>query len=82
MNTNTLAIEIMQSPDQAVDAGYVYRSPEYLPVNIDKTVVVRQGTVDGGATVDIIFKDAKGQKYVTMITANLLRSLVAVCGGN
>jgi hypothetical protein len=73
----SLQIAICESPEDATEKGYVYREPEYKLATLEKAVVVRNGTVEGNATVDLIFTDADGQKHVAMITHNLLKSIPA-----
>lgn len=45
---------------------------------IKEAVIVKNGTQGGNATIDLIFVDANGQKYVAMITANLLKQVVDI----
>jgi len=71
----TLEVHLCEDAHDATKRGFFYRPPIFLPIEIDKVVVVDKGTVDGNATVDLVMVDEKGQKYVCMVTANLLRSL-------
>lgn len=72
-----LDITICDSPEDATKKGYVYREPEYKLATLEKAVVVRNGTTEGNATVDLMFTDATGQKHIAMITHNLLKSIPA-----
>lgn len=69
------------SPDEAIQQGYVYRKDNgYNPIHIDQAVVVKGGMQSGAATVDFVLHDEAGQKYVVMITANLLKAILALGG--
>ena len=70
-----LAVTICDDPSDATEKGYFYRPPVYLPIRINKAVVVRKGTEGGKSTVDLIMEDEKGQKYVCMIPHALLNSI-------
>lgn len=72
---NHLSVALCVDAEDAVKQGYNYGQPEYQAIEIEKVVVVRSGTEEGNPTVDLILKDAKGQKYVVMITGNLLKSI-------
>lgn len=74
MGTNDLTIQLCQTVADAPK----YDKPEYLYATLKKAVVVREGTKQGNDTVDLIFIDEKGQKYVTMITAKLLKQLAGI----
>lgn len=70
-----LAVHVVDNAREATQAGHFYRPPVFQPVNIEKVVVVKQGTESGQPTVDLVLVDEKGQKYVVMVTASLLRSI-------
>ncbi len=70
-----LAVTIVEDASEAIKAGYLYRPPIHLPLNIEQVVVVKNGTQANKSTVDLILVDEKGQKYVTMVTGSLLRSI-------
>lgn len=72
-----IEITICDGVDEAIAKGYTYDPPNYTKVNIQKAIVVRRGTVDGNSTVDLIMQDDKGNKYVALITSNLLKSIPA-----
>lgn len=74
--TNTIAIHITADADEAIAAGHVYHDG-YKAVRLEHAVVVKNGTVSGNATVDLVFVDEQGNKYMTMITGNLLNSVTA-----
>lgn len=72
---NDLPIALCRDAADAIEKGYNYTRPEYLPARIVKAVVVQDGTESGRSTVDIIFEDEKGQKHVTMLTGRLVQIL-------
>lgn len=74
-DTNSLAVEIAETPDQAQK----YERPEYRYASLDKVVIVRNGTKNSNDTVDLIFTDPEtGQKYIAMVTARLLKQVTDV----
>jgi hypothetical protein len=68
LGTNDLNVVLYDTPLMAP----TYRKPEYKPANLTIAGVVGDGTVDGNPTVDLIFEDESGQKYVAMLTGNLI----------
>lgn len=70
----SLKISVFDYPGEAADAGYAYTAP-VKAATLQEAVIVRQGTKAGNPTVDLIFTDADGNKYVAMITGNLLKAL-------
>jgi carbamoylphosphate synthase large subunit len=76
MGTNDLKIDMFANPEEAPH----FTRPEYKAAEIDHCNVIRNGTVQGNTTVDIIFKDESGQKYVLMITGRLIGLLAAAAG--
>lgn len=48
-----LSIEVCQTAEEAIQKGFIYSLPEYRPINIQKVVVVRDGTNKGNPTVDL-----------------------------
>lgn len=70
-----LSITICEDAKDATRQGFFYREPVYKGVEIEKVVVVKNGTVQGNSTVDLILVDKTGQKYVVMLTGNLLKSI-------
>jgi hypothetical protein len=69
-----LEVVVCQNAEEATQKGYVYHDG-IKPVEIEKVVVVREGTQAGNATVDLILKDEQGNKFVVMVTGNLLKSI-------
>jgi len=72
---NHLSVHICEDANDASEKGHVYTQPQYQSVEIEKVVVVRQGTVEGNSTVDLVLHDGKGNKFVVMLTGNLLKSI-------
>lgn len=71
---NHLNIVVCKDAEEATEKGFHYRDP-VKAVEIEKVVVVQQGTVGGNSTVDIILRDKDGNQFVTMVTGNLLKSI-------
>lgn len=73
---NSLKVIICNDADDAVKNGHTYNRDEgYMPVEVEKVVVVRNGTVEGNSTVDLVLVDEKGNKFVVMVTGKLLKSI-------
>ena len=74
---NHLSIEVCADPANAIARGYDYKThqPQPKPIEVKKVVVVRNGTQAGNATVDFILEDETGQRFVFMVTGNLLKSI-------
>jgi len=72
-----LEIKIADSPDEAP----IYRAPEYKGAKLNNAVIVLNGTTDGNPTVDLIFTDENGQKYMIMTTAALIETLGSAIAG-
>jgi len=73
----SLKITICESVEDAVAQGFVYKEPDYLPIEIIDIVVVKNGTKAGNSTADFILKDSTGQKFCFMVTSRLLKSIPA-----
>lgn len=77
MGTNDIKLRMFNKPEEAP----VYSRPVYKGASLEEAIVVRNGTTGGKATVDLIFVDETGQKYVTMITESLLNAVRIAAGG-
>lgn len=75
MGTNSIALHIFNDPSEA--PNYNTDGKGTLSANLDAAIIVKNGTESGSATVDLQFTDKNGQRYVAMITANLLRMVLA-----
>lgn len=71
----SLKVAICKDADAAVRQGFLYRAPEYTGLKIEQVVVVREGTVEGNSSVDLVLVDEAGKKFVTMVTGRLLKSI-------
>ena len=72
---NHLDIHICKDAEEATQKGHIYSGGKVKAVEIDKVVVVRNGTQEGNSTVDLVLKDQQGNKYVVMMTGRLLKSI-------
>lgn len=71
-----LDVVICRDGNDAIAQGHVYSAENgFTAVEIEKAVVVQNGTERGNSTVDLIFRDQQGNKYVVMLTGNLLKSI-------
>lgn len=70
-----LKIKIFKDADEAIRAGYVYKAP-MKGVKVTEAVIIKNGTTTGNPTVDIIFEDNEGNRYVAMTTGALLKALL------
>ena len=74
---NKLTVAVFDSPTIANEMGYNaqenYKNTK--PIEIEQVVIVRNGTMMGHSTVDIILKDQEGNEFVVMVTGNLLKGL-------
>lgn len=75
--TNSLEIILADSPREAPN----YEEPDYKGANLTTAVVVGRGTVEGAPTVDFIFEDESGQKYIAMLTGTLVEGLAGAIVG-
>ena len=71
----SLSVIICEDDDDATKKGFDYNENPREALQITQAVVVRKGTQGGNATVDLLLEDAHGNKFVTMITGNLLKSI-------
>jgi hypothetical protein len=72
-----LNVSMFDNAEMASAAGYSKESKyaDAKPVEIIQVVVVRNGTKGGNSAADLILADQEGNKYVVMVTGNLLKSL-------
>lgn len=72
-------LNVVLCPDaqHAIDLGYnpteEYRHAQ--PVEIEKVVIVKDGTTAGNPTVDLVLRDQAGNRFVVMVTGRLLKAL-------
>lgn len=74
---NHLSIEVCEDANAAIAKGFDWKAaqPPVAPIEVKQVVVVRKGTQAGNATVDFVLEDEAGQRYVFMVTGNLLKSI-------
>lgn len=73
---NHLNVSVCKDADEANEKGFNYAAQGgYKPIEITQVVVVREGTVSGASTVDLVLVDQSGQKFVVMVTGALLKSI-------
>ena len=73
MGTNNIVIKNFNSIEEAP----IYNLPKHRYAELEEVCIVRKGTVNGNATLDLIFADEDGQKYVAQVTANLIKTALA-----
>lgn len=71
-------IQICGSVQDAIDRGYSYKAPEFRQIELTTAVIVRKGMQSGASSIDLVFTDEKGQKYVALTTENILKSLGSI----
>ena len=69
-----LTVKVFETAEEASAAGYVYRAP-ITGLTLKEAVVVRQGTVEGNPSVDLILEDAQGNKFVALVKGRLLKMI-------
>jgi RNA:NAD 2'-phosphotransferase (TPT1/KptA family) len=69
-----LEVHICKDAQDSIDRGHIYRDG-IKAIEIDKVVVVRNGTKGNNSTVDIVLKDQQGNTFVVMVTGALLKSI-------
>ncbi len=74
---NHLAVTICRDGADAINQGFNWAAaePAVKPIEVKQVVVVRKGTEAGNPTVDFLLQDESGQRYVFMVTGNLLKSI-------
>lgn len=72
----SLDVTICADADDAKAQGFDYAAVGgFKPIEVEKVVVVRNGTQGGNASVDFVLKDDSGQRFVFMVTGRLLKSI-------
>jgi hypothetical protein len=78
MGINHINIQICNSTQEA--PNYNTNGQGIKPANLDTAIIVKNGTIEGNPTVDLQFTDKDGNRYIAMITANLLKSICIAAG--
>lgn len=73
MNTNSITISICNHINDAPNYNTDGRGVK--GAEIVEAVIVRNGTVEGNDTVDLVFKDQDGNKYVALVTGRILKTV-------
>lgn len=74
--TTNLSVTVCKDADDAIVQGFNWAADKTIkPIEVKQAVVVRDGTQAGNSTVDFVLEDESGQRFVFMITANLLKSI-------
>lgn len=71
-----LSIQICKDPSEAP----VYSKEQFKSVELTNAVVVKNGTQEGNPTVDLVFEDNEGNKFVALTTGRILKSLSQCIG--
>lgn len=69
----------MEIKDRIEDAPNYKQEGGWNGATLRKAIIVRDGTEEGNDTIDLQFVDDKGNRYVAMITARLLRGVTDQC---
>jgi hypothetical protein len=77
LGTNDLNIVMADTVEEAPN----YEKPDYQGANLTTAVVVGNGTIAGHPTVDFVFEDEHGQKYIAMLTGGIVESLAGAVRG-
>lgn len=77
---NHLNITICEDAADAIAKGFNWAAPQpgeqpVKPIEVQKVVVVRNGTQAGNPTVDFVLQDETGQRFVFMVTGALLKAI-------
>lgn len=77
---NALNVHVCDDAKDAIAQGFNWGQPpdgaaQVKPIQVQKVIVVKQGTVEGNPTVDFLLEDESGQQFVFMVTGRLLKSI-------
>jgi len=75
MITLSINIQIAESIEKAPNYGN-----DYTAIRMDRAIIVKNGTEGGRSSIDLQCTDAKGNKYLIMTTARLLKNLSIMVG--
>jgi len=71
---NHLDVTVCKNAEEAAAKGFFYRDG-IKPIEIEKVVVVQDGTKNNNSTVDLVMKDEHGNRFVVMVTGALIKSI-------
>lgn len=63
---DSVQIAICEDSKDAIAQGYDYRGTRKIPVQLDKIVLVSDGTEGGHSTLDLLLTDEEGNEYVCL----------------
>lgn len=72
MINNALSIKIAEDPKEAPNYNEI---GGYKSIKIDTALIVKNGTQAGKPTVDLQLEDENGNKFVALLTGQLIISL-------
>lgn len=76
--TMHLPVTICKDADDAIIKGFNWSADRTIkPIEVKQAVVVRDGTQAGNSTVDFLLEDETGQRFVFLISGNLLKTIPA-----
>lgn len=71
---NHIPLVLCENGQDAESKGHSYREG-FTPLQIERAVVVKDGTESHRSTVDFVMRDDKGNRYIVMLTGALVRSI-------
>lgn len=76
MGTNNVTIKLCES----IEAAPVYHDKGYKVLSFEEAVIVKNGTVEGNPTVDIVLTSPEGEKFVAMVTGKIFKAVASAVG--
>lgn len=73
----TIEIKKYSCPEDAPNYNHI---GGFKAAKLTNIVVVEKGTKNGNATVDLVFEDDSGQKYMVMVMGSLLNTVNGLVG--
>lgn len=74
---NELTITICPGPNDAPD----YNGTDFGRANLERAIIVKNGTASGKPTVDLQFVTPEGKRFVAMTTGAILDGLASAVRG-
>lgn len=72
---DSVVVALCKDAEDACRQGYDYKGTKKIPVQLDKIVVVQNGTVGGHSTLDLLLSDEDGNEYVALTKGSFFRTL-------
>jgi len=76
-HVGTTEIKRFEKPEDAPNYNTI---GGFKGARLTDAVIVENGTKGGNATVDLIFQDESGQKYVVMVMGSMIRTMSDLVG--